>query len=139
MSGADVPNPRRLRPSEWAPPQGYANGVVVSGRMVVLSGQVGWNPATAAFETDDFVAQARQALANVARLLAEAGAEPRHLVRLNWYVTDRAAYLATRRELGVAYREVLGLHYPPMTLVFVSAFVEERALLEIEATAVVPG
>jgi enamine deaminase RidA (YjgF/YER057c/UK114 family) len=139
MTTPDAPNPRRLRPSEWAPPRGYGNGVVVSGRMVVLAGQVGWNPATAAFETDDFVAQARQALANIARLLAEAGAEPRHVVRLNWYVTDRAAYMASRRELGVAYSDVMGTHYPPMTMVFVSGLVEARALVEIEATAVLPA
>jgi enamine deaminase RidA (YjgF/YER057c/UK114 family) len=135
----DMPGPKRLWPDGWAPPHGYGNGVVASGRLVVLAGQVGWNPETATFETDDFVAQTRQALSNVARLLAEAGAERRHLVRLNWYVTDRAAYMASRRELGFAYREVMGLHYPPMTLVFVSGLVEERALVEIEATAVVPG
>jgi enamine deaminase RidA (YjgF/YER057c/UK114 family) len=139
MTTPDLPGPRRLRPSEWAPPLGYGNGVVASGQLVVLAGQVGWNPETAAFESDDFVAQTRQALANVVRLLAEGGAEPRHLVRLNWYVVDRAAYMARRRELGVVYREVIGLHYPPMTLVFVSGLVEERALVEIEATAVLPA
>ena len=135
MTGSDsVP----LRPRDWAAPRGYADGVVASGRLVVLAGQIGWNPQTAAFETDDFAAQVRQALANVARLLDEAGAHPRHLVRLTWFVTDRAAYLASRRDLGVAYREVFGMHYPPMSVVFVTALVEERAKVEIEATAVLP-
>jgi enamine deaminase RidA (YjgF/YER057c/UK114 family) len=128
-----------LHPDDWAPPRGYTDGVVASGRLVVLAGQIGWNPATAAFETDDFAAQARQALANVVRLLAEGGAEPRHLVRLTWFVTDRAEYLASRRALGAAYREVVGAHYPPMSVVIVAGLVEERAKVEIEATAVLPN
>ena len=128
-----------LHPDDWAPPRGYSDGVVARGRLVVLAGQIGWNPTTAAFETDDFAAQARQALANVVRLLAEAGAEPRHLVRLTWFVTDRAAYVASRRALGAAYRETIGMHYPPMSVVIVSALVEERAKVEIEATAVLPA
>jgi enamine deaminase RidA (YjgF/YER057c/UK114 family) len=136
----DIPpgDARALHPREWAPPRGYVDGVVASGRLVVLAGQIGWDPRTAAFESDDFVAQVRQTLANVARLLDEAGTEPRHLVRLTWFVTDRAAYLSSRREIGAAYREVIGMHYPPMSVVFVSALVEERAKVEIEATAVVP-
>jgi enamine deaminase RidA (YjgF/YER057c/UK114 family) len=138
MTSPDAFDARPLRPREWAPPRGYSDGIVVSGRLVVLAGQIGWNPQEAAFETDDFVEQARRALANVARLLVEAGAEPRHLVRLTWFVTDRAAYLGSRRELGAAYREVLGMHFPPMSVVFVSALVEERAKVEIEATAVLP-
>jgi len=128
-----------LHPAGWASPRGYTDGLSATGRFVVLAGQIGWNPATAAFETDDFAAQVRQALENVATLLAEAGAAPRHLVRLTWYVTDRDAYLSARREIGRAYREVLGMHYPPMSVVIVSGLVEARALVEIEATAVVPN
>lgn len=132
-------DPRRvLRPAGWGPPRGYADGVVADGRVVALAGQIGWNPATAAFETDDFAGQTRQALANVAALLAEAGAGPRHLVRLTWYVTSRAAYVAARPAIGAAYRELLGAHYPPMSVVVVAGLLEERALVEIEATAVVP-
>ena len=131
--------PRALEPSGWLPPRGYANGVVASGHLIVLAGQIGWNPATATFDTDDFVQQVRQALANVVTLLGEAGAEPRHLVRLTWFITDRAAYLDARRELGVVYREILGTQYPPMSVVVVSSLIEARALVEIEATAVVPA
>jgi enamine deaminase RidA (YjgF/YER057c/UK114 family) len=127
-----------LRPNGWAPPRGYTDGIVASGRVVVLAGQVGWNPQTAAFETDDFAALVRQALTNVVTLLGEAGAEPRHLVRLTWYVTDRAEYVAARRAIGAAYREVVGMHYPAMSVVVVAGLVEERAKVEIEATAVVP-
>jgi enamine deaminase RidA (YjgF/YER057c/UK114 family) len=132
-------DPQVLRPEGWAPARGYTDGVVVSGRHVVLSGQVGWNPATAAIEIADMAGQVRQALSNVVALLAEAGAEPRHLVRLTWYVTDRDGYLAERRAIGLAYREVIGMHYPPMSVVFVAGLVEAGALVEIEATAVVPG
>jgi enamine deaminase RidA (YjgF/YER057c/UK114 family) len=128
-----------LHPAGWAPPRGYGHGVVATGRLVVLAGQVGWDPATCAFASDDFAAQTRQALRNVVALLAEAGAEARHLVRLTWYVTDRAAYAAARRELGAVWREVVGVHYPPMSVVIVAGLVEERALVELEATAVVPA
>jgi enamine deaminase RidA (YjgF/YER057c/UK114 family) len=138
MMTPEYPDAWSLRPREWAPPRGYCEGMVASGRLVVLAGQIGWNPQTAAFETDDFVEQVRQALTNVVRLLSEAEAEPRHLVRLTWFVTDRAAYLASRRELGAVYREVIGMHYPPMSVVMVVGLVEERAKVEIEATAVVP-
>ena len=130
---------RELAPSGWAAPRGYANGVVTSGRVVALAGQIGWNPATAAFDTDDFVAQVRQALENVAMLLSEAGAEPKHLVRLTWFITDRAAYLASQREIGQAYRELMGKHYPPMSVVVVAGLIEDRAKVEIEATAVLPA
>ena len=128
-----------LEPHGWMPPRGYSSGTVASGTMVVLAGQIGWNPVTAAFETGDFVQQVRQALANVARLLTEAGAEPRHLVRLTWFITDRAAYLGSRREIGAVYREVMGPNYPPMSVVVVSSLLEIEALVEIEATAVVPS
>ncbi len=129
---------RSLDPVGWLPPRGYANGVVASGRLVVLAGQIGWNPASGTFETDDFVLQVRQALANIAVLLGEAGAEASHLVRLTWFITDRDAYLAAQREIGEAYRDIMGRHYPPMSVVMVSALMEGRALVEIEATAVLP-
>ena len=127
---------RELSPSGWARPRGYAHGVVASGRVVALAGQIGWNPTSSAFETDDFVGQVRQALANVVALLREAGAEPRHLVRLTWFITDRSAYLSTQREIGQAYRDAMGRHYPPMSVVVVAGLIEERAQVEIEATAV---
>ena len=127
-----------LSPNGWAAPRGYANGVVATGRIVALAGQIGWNPATTTFESDDFVAQVRQALENVAMLLSEAGAEPRHLVRLTWFITDRAAYLSRQREIGQVYRELMGRNYPPMSVVVVAGLIEERAMVEIEATAVLP-
>jgi enamine deaminase RidA (YjgF/YER057c/UK114 family) len=128
-----------LQPAGWAAPKGYVNGLAVSGRLVFIAGQIGWNPETCAFETDDFVAQTAQALANVAAVLREAGAEPRHLVRMTWYITDKAAYLAAQKEIGRAWRDVMGRHYPSMALVVVAALLEDRAKVEIEATAVVPG
>src|SRR4051812_21867031 len=131
--------PEILQPEGWAPAKGFANGVMAEGRIVFVGGQVGWNPATGEFETDDFVAQARQALLNVARVLAEAGAEPRHVVRMTWYLTDRREYLDSARALGAAYREVFGRHFPAMSAVMVAGLVEERAKVEIEATAVIPN
>jgi len=127
-----------LSPVGWARAIGYANGVVASGRHIVLAGQIGWNPATATIESDDFVGQVRQTLQNIVTLLREAGAEPRHLVRLTWFVTDKRAYLAARRDMGAVYRDVIGAHYPAMSVVFVSELLEDRAQVEIEATAVVP-
>ena len=126
-----------LQPPGWKPASGYANGIAASGRMVFTGGMVGWN-AAGEFESDDFVAQAGQALCNVVAVLAEAGARPEHLVRLTWYVTDRGEYLAALRALGAVYKAVIGRHYPAMALVQVVALVEERAKVEIEATAVVP-
>ena len=131
--------PEILQPDGWAPAKGYANGVVAEGRTVFVAGQIGWNPATCIIEHDDFVAQARQALRNVAAVLSEAGAEPRHVVRLIWYLTDRREYLDAARDLGAAYREVFGRHFPAMSAVIVAGLVEERAKVEIEATAVVPS
>jgi enamine deaminase RidA (YjgF/YER057c/UK114 family) len=130
---------KELAPRGWAAPRGYAHGVMSSGRIIVLAGQIGWNPTSSAFETDDFVGQTRQALENVAMLLSEAGAEPRHLVRLTWFITDRFAYRAAQREIGQAYRELMGKHYPPMSVVVVAGLIEERAKVEIEATAVLPA
>ena len=127
-----------LQPKGWAAPVGYANGVAVQGRQVYVAGQVGWNPVICQFETGDLAVQVRQALENIVAVLKEAGAEPQHLVRLTWYIIDKSAYVAARREIGRAYRNVLGRHYPPMSLVVVAALLEDRALVEIEATAVVP-
>lgn len=129
---------RLLQPDGWDSPRGYANGVVARGRLVVLAGQIGWNPTTSTFETDEFAGQCQQALANVLALLTEAGATPQHLVRLTWFITDRAAYVAAQKELGRAYRELFGKHYPAMSVVVVAGLMEERAQVEIEATAVIP-
>ena len=128
----------RLHPDGWTDPHGYAHGIAASGRVVATAGQVGWNPATGAFASDDFAAQAAQALRNVVAVLRAGGAAPEHLVRLTWYITDGDAYRAARREIGAAYREIVGRHYPAMSVVVVSALLEARAKVEIEATAVVP-
>ncbi len=128
-----------LQPPGWAKPKGYANGVAAEGRLVFIAGQIGWNPQTAAFEADDMAGQVRQALANVCAVLAAAGGKPEHLARLTWYVTDKAAYLADPKGIGAAYRAVIGRHFPAMAVVAVDALVEDRALVEIEATAVVPA
>ena len=125
---------RTLQPPGWPRPRGYANGVAASGDLVFVAGMIGWD-ATGAF-APDLAAQVRQALANVVAVLAEAGAGPADVVRLTWYVTSRADYLAQQAEIGAAYREVMGRHFPAMAVVEVSALVEERALVEIEATAV---
>ena len=126
-----------LQPPLWAPAKGYANGVAARGTLVFVGGQIGWN-AQQRFETDDFVAQARAALANIVAVLREAGAGPEHLVRMTWYVVDRDEYVASYKALGAAYREVIGRHFPAMTAVEVRRLVEPRARVEIEATAVVP-
>jgi enamine deaminase RidA (YjgF/YER057c/UK114 family) len=118
-------------------PRGYANGVAVEGSFVFVAGQIGWNAAQQ-FETDDFVGQVRQALTNVVAVLAVAGARPEHLARMTWYITDKAEYRASLREIGRVYRETVGAHYPAMTLVQVAALLEDRAKVEIEATAVIP-
>ena len=127
-----------VHPPGWPFAVGYANGYSARGRQVFVAGQVGWDPATERFATDDFAAQARQALENVVAVLRAAGAEPHHLARLTWYVTSKGEYLAARRPVGEAYRDVVGRHYPAMSLVVVSALLEDRAKVEIEATAVVP-
>ena len=138
MSLTPASDAKLLLPDGWAAPRGYSHGLSVSGRIVTVAGQIGWNPETAKFESDDFVDQVRQALINVATVLHEASASPRQIVRLTWFITDREEYLVSRREIGAAYREVIGAHYPPMSIVVVSALLEERAKVEIEATAVIP-
>ena len=126
-----------LLPKGWRRPAGYANGVAARGRTIFVAGQIGWN-ARGKFETDDFTAQVRQALANVRAVLEAGGAAPRHLTRMTWYVTDKHEYLASLPAVGAAYREVIGKIFPAMTLIEVKALVEDRARVEIEATAVVP-
>ena len=124
-----------LQPADWPQPHGYANGIIAEGRIVFVAGQIGWN-ARGEFETDDFVAQVRQALLNVVAVLAEAGATPDRIARMTWYITDKAVYRSSLKEVGRVYREVIGVHYPAMTLVQVAALLEERAQVEIEATAI---
>jgi enamine deaminase RidA (YjgF/YER057c/UK114 family) len=126
-----------LQPPGWAKPRGYANGVAASGRLVFISGQIGWDDQCQ-FHATDFVGQARQALNNVLAVLAEAGGKPEHITRLTWYVVDKQAYVASYRELGVVYRELMGNHYPAMTAVQVAALIEDAAQVEIEATGVIP-
>jgi enamine deaminase RidA (YjgF/YER057c/UK114 family) len=126
-----------LLPPGWARPKGYANGVVASGRQVFIAGMIGWD-AQAVFHSDDFGAQARQALANIVAVLAEAGGKPEHLVRLTWYVLDKREYLAAGKVVGQAWRELIGCYNAAMTAVEVRALIEDRARVEIEATAVIP-
>ena len=126
-----------LQPADWPRPRGYANGVSAQGRQVFVAGMIGWTP-DGAFESDDLVDQVRQALLNVRDVLAEAGATPEHMVRMTWYVTDRADYLARGRDIGAAYRDVMGHYDVAMSAVEVSALMEARAKVEIEVTAVVP-
>ena len=126
-----------LHPTGWPAPRGYSNGIAASGRQVFVAGQVGWNEECK-FQASDFAGQARQALKNIVAVLAEAGAQPEHITRMTWYVTDKREYLAAGRELGAAYRELIGKHYPAMTAVEVRALIEDQAKVEIEVTAVVP-
>jgi enamine deaminase RidA (YjgF/YER057c/UK114 family) len=126
-----------LHPRSWKQPKGFANGIVAEGRVVFLAGQIGWN-AEQKFESEDFVAQARQALANIVALVEEAGGKAEHVTRMTWFVVNKQEYLSRLSDLGDAYRSVMGLHFPAMTLVQVVALVEDRAKVEIEATAVVP-
>ena len=128
---------KKIQPPDWAEPKGYANGVLARGALLFVGGQIGWN-GRQQFETDDFVAQTRQALLNIAAVLKAAGAGPEHMARMTWYIVDRAEYNASLKEIGVVYREVMGRNFPAMTCVQVAALVEERAKVEIEVTAVVP-
>ena len=128
--------PVALQPRGWPKPRGYANGMMAEGRLVVTGGVVGWD--VMGNFPEGFVAQARQAFSNIAAILAEAGAAPHHLVRLTWYVVDVDAYVAAGKDLGRAYREVFGAHYPAMAVVGVVRLVEREALVEIEATAILP-
>jgi len=126
-----------LQPKGWASPQGYANGIAAEGRLVFIAGQIGWD-AEARMAGKDLVAQVEQALKNIVAVLVEAGGGPEHLTRLTWYITDKAAYVARRRDIGVAYRRVIGRHFPAMSLLVVAGLLEDGAQVEIEATAVIP-
>jgi len=126
-----------LQPPGWPRPRGYANGVAARGRLVFVAGQIGWDEQYR-FQTDDLAGQVRQALKNVVAVLAQAAARPEHIARMTWYVTDKREYLSAARAVGEAYREIVGNHYPAMSVVQVAALLEERAKVEIEVTAVVP-
>ena len=126
-----------LLPEGWPRPKGYANGVAATGRQIYVAGQVGWNPQ-GVWETDDFAAQTRQALANIVAVLQSAGAQPRHIVRMTWYVTSKREYLDAGRDVGKAFREIIGFYDIAMTAVEVTALIEDRAKVEIEVTAVIP-
>ena len=126
-----------LQPKNWLAPKGYANGIAAVGKQVFIAGQIGWT-ADAKFVSDDFVAQVGQALSNLVAVLAEAGGGPQHIVRMTWYLTDKKEYMARQREVGEAYRRVLGRHFPAMSAVVVAGLIEDGAKVEIEATAVIP-
>lgn len=128
---------RTLLPPGWKKPKGYANGIAARGTLVFVAGQIGWNEREE-FVTDEFVGQVRQALENIVAVLKEAGAGPEHVTRLTWYVTDKQEYLAALAGVGAAYRDIMGRNYPAMTLIEARALVEDRAKVEIEATAVIP-
>lgn len=126
-----------LQPPGWARPRGYSNGISASGRTVCVSGMVGWD-AQCTFQTDDFSGQVRQALQNIVEVLTEANAKPEHIVRMTWYVIDKKEYVGAYKEVGEAYRDIIGRHYPTMTAVQVAGLIEDRARVEIEVTAIVP-
>jgi enamine deaminase RidA (YjgF/YER057c/UK114 family) len=127
-----------LQPAGWMAPRGYANGVAAHGTLISIAGQIGWDERCQ-FASDDFVEQTRQALLNIRAVLAAAGARPEHIVRMTWYVTDKREYLSRGREVGAVYREVIGHYGVAMSAVQVSALMEDRAKVEIEVTAVIPG
>ena len=126
-----------LQPKDWLAPKGYANGIAATGRQVYIAGQIGWT-AEAKLIGDDFVAQVEQALSNIVKVLAEAGGEPAHLVRMTWYLTDKSEYMSRQKEIGEAYRRVIGRHFPVMSAIIVAGLIEDGAKVEIEATAVLP-
>jgi enamine deaminase RidA (YjgF/YER057c/UK114 family) len=126
-----------LQPPEWARPRGYSNGISARGRMVFLSGMVGWD-GECVFQASDFIGQVQQALRNIVEVLAQGDAGPEHIVRMTWYVVDKQEYVAAYKEIGAAYREIIGRHFPTMTAVQVVALIEDQARVEIEVTAVVP-
>jgi 2-aminobenzoate-CoA ligase len=127
-----------VQPKDWPRPHGYANATVATGKQIFVAGQIGWDPLTSQFASDDFTQQVRRSLKSVVAVLEAAGAGPEHITRMTWFITDKHAYLASRRQIGEAYREIIGNHFPAMSVVVVSALIEDRAKVEIEATAVVP-
>jgi enamine deaminase RidA (YjgF/YER057c/UK114 family) len=136
MTAAQSPH-QFLHPRQWKRAKGYANGIAAEGRIVFVAGQVGWN-ADQKFESQDFVAQTRQALLNIVAVVREAGGAPEHITRLTWFITDKKEYLSRLAEVGDAYRSVMGTHFPAMTMVQVVALIENEAKVEIEASAVMP-
>lgn len=131
------PDRQVLHPAGWTSPKGFSNGIVARGRTVFVGGQIGWD-GECQFHADSFVAQAKQALQNIATILSEAGGKPEHITRMTWYVVDKREYVESYASLGKAYREVMGRNFPAMTAVQVAALVEDAARVEIEATAVIP-
>lgn len=132
-----TPDRQVLQPADWTAPRGYSNGIAARGRVVLISGQVGWD-GQCLFHSSDLVLQARQALQNIVAILAEAGGKPEHLVRMTWYVVDKREYVAAFPKLGEVYREVIGRNFPAMTAVQICGLIEDAARVEIEATAVIP-
>jgi enamine deaminase RidA (YjgF/YER057c/UK114 family) len=130
--------PAILQPEGWARPSGFSNGVLAQGRQVFIAGQVGWDPRSGRFESARLADQAAQALKNVLAVLAQANGRPEHIARMTWYLTSRTEYLAELREIGAAYRQLMGKHFPAMTAIEVTALIEAQAKVEIEATAVIP-
>jgi enamine deaminase RidA (YjgF/YER057c/UK114 family) len=127
-----------VHPEGWKPAKGYANGMLAEGRTLYVGGQIGWTKDQI-FEAKDFIGQMEQALRNILDVVEAAGGKAEHLTRLTWFVTDKQTYLAHQKEVGAAYRRVLGYHFPAMTMVVVSALVEDEAMIEIEGTAVLPN
>ncbi len=127
---------RILQPSSWPKPKGYSNGIEAQGRAIFVAGQIGWDE-NEMFVGDTIASQTEQALRNICTILAEAGASPSHITRMTWYVVDKRAYTASLKEIGSVYRAIIGAHYPAMTLVEVKGLLEDKALIEIEATAVI--
>lgn len=128
---------RIVQPEGWPRPRGYANGILAQGRLLFISGQVAWDEQER-FHSDDIVEQVRQALKNTLTMLRAGGAKPEHVARMTWYLTDKREYLARAKEIGAVYRELMGKHYPAMSMVEVAALMEDRAKVEIESTAVIP-
>lgn len=137
MEGLEQDTRKILQPPGWPAPKGYANGVTAKGRLVFVAGLVGWDSA-GVFRSDALAEQTRQTLKNIVAVLAEAGAKPEHVVRMTWYITDKTEYHANLKAIGDAYRETMGRHYPAMAMVQVAALMEDKAKVEIEATAVIP-
>jgi enamine deaminase RidA (YjgF/YER057c/UK114 family) len=129
---------RIIKPEKWPRPSGFADGIAATGEAIFISGQVGWDPVSHQFESADFAGQVAQALRNVVAVAAAGGAQPEHIVRMTWFITDKPAYQQSKKRIGKAYREIMGSHYPAMSVVCVAALVEDQAKVEIEATAVVP-
>jgi enamine deaminase RidA (YjgF/YER057c/UK114 family) len=127
-----------LQPPGWPRAKGYSNGIAVEGKMVFVAGEIGWNPVTEKIEVDSFAGQLKQALENTVAILAEAGAKPEHIVRMTWFITDKKEYLASLREVGAAYRDVIGKHYPVMAAIEIKGLMEPGAKIEIETTAIIP-